>query len=107
MTPLAPTGESQLSPAASAFGISAIVTILFSTLLAIAQDISPVVHKILEHLAGHHWTAHGLLDVVLFYLLGMVLWRGGVRRDGMQLAVALSLAATAGGGALALWFLSM
>jgi hypothetical protein len=105
MTQPAPPHANLLDPAASAFGISAIVTILFNTALAIAQDVSPVVHKALEQLAGHHWTAHGLLDVALFCLLGILLWRNGMRRDGVWLAMGLGLAAIVGGGVLTLWFL--
>jgi len=104
MTPAYDSGE-PLGGAASAFGISAIATIIFSTVLTIAQDVSSTVHHLLEVLAGHHWTAHGLLDLALFVVLGCALWRGGQRRDGVGLATALGIAATVGGGVLALWFL--
>jgi hypothetical protein len=98
------TGET-LGAGASAFGIAAIVTILFSTVLTIAQDISDTVHHLLEKLAGHQWTALGLLDLALFLSLGCILWRGGRQRGGTGLANALGIAATASGGVLALWFL--
>lgn len=94
-----------LSPAATAFGISAIVTILFSTILTLAQDTWPAVAGWLVSLAGHHWTSHGLLDVILFFALGLALMQRGTRLDGNRMAATLSVAAIVGGGALALWFL--
>ena len=97
--------EPPLGAAASAFGIAAIVTIVFSTVLAIAQDVSQDVHRILEKLAGHHWTAHGLLDLALFLGLGCVLWRGKLIRNSTKLATLLGLTAASGGISLAIWFL--
>jgi hypothetical protein len=100
-----PDANPPLGAAASGFGLAAVVTILFSTILTIAQDVSDTVHHMLETLAGHHWTAHGLLDVALFLGLGGILWRGGRQRDGVRLAMALAIAATVGGVVLSIWFL--
>ena len=105
MMPPKDQASGRLRAAASAFGVAAIGTILFSTVLTFAQDAWPPVGRILERLAGHHWTAHGLLDLIVFYGFGFLLWRGGAQRDGVRLAVAMAVAAIVGGGGLVLWFL--
>ncbi len=54
------------------FGISAAITIFFNTLLMIIKEEIPSVHTFMVTLSGHHWTSHGLIDVVLFLLLGFL-----------------------------------
>jgi len=59
-----------LSPATSGFVLSAAITVLFNTALAWAKDVYAPLSKFLASLAGH-WTAHGLLDLLLFAGLGL------------------------------------
>ncbi len=89
----------------SGFGIAAVVTIIFSTVLTCVQDIYPAAAHLLVLLGGHHWTGHGIVDVVLFGVVGTILANKGVHRDGSRLAAAVASAAIFGGSALAIWFL--
>ena len=95
----------RIGAAASGFGVSAVVTILFSTILTIVLDVFPTPTAWLTKLTGHPWTGHGLIDVILFFVLGFVLTRTGRQRDGIRLAIGLAIAAMIGGGGLTLWFL--
>ena len=89
----------------SSLGIAAVATIIFSTVLTCVQDVYPAVAHILVLLGGHHWTGHGISDVVLFAVLGTILKRGRVSLDGSRLAFALAGAAVFGGSVLTIWFL--
>ena len=100
-----PDTNPPLSSATSAFGLAAVVTIVFSTLLTIAQDASPALSRLMTASAGHPWTAHGVLDVALFLGLGTLLWRRGHRCDGIALANAVAIVSFLGGGILTIWFL--
>lgn len=62
----------KLGLATSSFGMAAIVAILFNTGLACAKDAYPRLNNLMAVLTGHHWTTHGLADLVLFAGLGVL-----------------------------------
>jgi len=62
---------------ATAFGISYAITSIFSALLVVLKETSPAVHDGLAAITGHHWVTHGLLNVIIFVVLGMILSRSG------------------------------
>jgi hypothetical protein len=93
-----------LDGAAAAFGMAAIVTILFNTLLAWIKDAFDPLNDFMALLTGHHWITHGLIDVAVFVVVGSVLLRRGYRVSGNRLALGVAVAAVVGGGGLMLWF---
>jgi len=94
-----------LDRAAAGFGVSAVVTILFNTLLAWVKDAYEPLNDFMAHLTGNHWITHGLVDVILFVVLGAVLTAFGVRIDGRRLIIALVAVTLLSGAGLSLWFL--
>jgi hypothetical protein len=92
-----------LSPAATAFGLSAAVTILFNTMLACIKDSYPPVFRAMASLTGHHWITQSLANLIVFVVLGVALLITGLRLDGNRLAAFVAVAAVVGGGGLALW----
>lgn len=98
------TSEGVLDGAAAAFGMSAIVVIVFNTLLAWIKDAYEPLNTFMASLTGHHWRTHGIADVILFVALGYLFMLRGFRMSGMKLAVLLAGAVIIGGGGLALWF---
>jgi len=93
-----------LDGAAAAFGMSAIVTILFNTLLAWIKDAFDPLNELMGRVTGHHWITHALIDVILFLVLGIVLTRRGYRISGNMLVLGIIAATVIGGGGLLLWF---
>jgi len=93
-----------LDQAAAAFGVSAAITIVFNTVLAWVKDAYDPLNSFMASLTGHHWITHGLADVAVFVILGMIFMKRGFSIDGMRLAVLLGGAVVVGGGGLALWF---
>ena len=61
-----------MKPATSSFALAAAVAIVFNTLLAWAKDAWEPLNDFLKSIAGHHWTTHGLADLVVFVGLGLV-----------------------------------
>ena len=96
--------ESVLDGAAAAFGMSAIITILFNTALAWIKDAYDPLNSFMASLTGHHWRTHGIVDVIMFGVLGYLLMHRSFRMNGTKLAVLLAGAVIVGGGGLALWF---
>lgn len=90
--------------AAAAFGLSAAITIVFNTVLAWIKDAYDPLNTFMASLTGHHWTTHGLVDIAVFVILGMIFMKRGLTIDGTKLAVVLGGAVIIGGGGLALWF---
>jgi hypothetical protein len=105
------SAESEAATAATteavavAFGTSAAIVIVFNTLLAWIKDAYDPLNNLMASLTGHHWITHGLIDVVLFVLLGWLLSRRDNAHITYALVVALFAAAAAGGLGLAAWFL--
>ena len=58
-----PGSAGTLDGVAAAFGMAAIVTILFNTLLAWIKDAFDPLNDVMALLTGHHWITHGLFDV--------------------------------------------
>jgi hypothetical protein len=61
-----------LDRVSKAYALSAAVTVIFNTLLAWIKDAYDPLNTFMAHLMGHHWTTHGVLDVLLFIALGYV-----------------------------------
>jgi hypothetical protein len=68
----------ELDRASAACALSVSVTLLFSTLLTWAKETYEPLHAFMASLTGHHWTTHGIVDVVLFVLLAIVFHRLGL-----------------------------
>ncbi len=96
----------KLSPATSGFVLAAAVTVLFNTALAWAKDAYAPLNTFLASIAGHHWTTHGLLDLVLFAGLGLLFTstRMGESIPPRRLIVGLVAAVVAASLGLALWY---
>jgi hypothetical protein len=86
------------------FGLAAVIAILFNTALAWVKDAYEPLNTYMASLTGHHWRTHGLVDVVVFFVLGYVFTYRNVRISGSRLAVLLAAASIVAGGGLALWF---
>ena len=99
-----PAVPALLDGAAGAFGAAAAVVIVFNTLLAWIKDLSGPLNSFMARLTGHHWITHGLVDLVLFLVIGFALRARRARFDGDRLVTGVLVASIIGGGGLALWF---
>jgi hypothetical protein len=70
--------EARVERTAIGFGLSAAITCVFNTLLAWIKDAYEPLNTFMASLTGHHWTTHGIVDVLLFIALGFVLTNSGV-----------------------------
>jgi hypothetical protein len=68
----------QLSGNTVGFGLSVAITSILSLLLVLIKETHPPVVDWMKNLTSHHWITHGLIDVVLFVLIGIILSRLGV-----------------------------
>jgi len=98
--------SSKLTPATSGFVLSAAITVLFNTALAWVKDSSPALNGFMKSLSGHHWTTHGLVDLVLFVGLGLIFMSTRVAQkiDANRLIGVLIGAVTAAALGLARWY---
>jgi hypothetical protein len=64
--------ETKLGHASAAFVLAAAITVVFNTALAWVKDAYEPVNSFMQSVAGHHWTTHGLADVILFLGLGLI-----------------------------------
>jgi uncharacterized membrane protein SirB2 len=62
-----------LGRANAAFALSAAIIVLFDTLVACVKDAYVPLKNLLALPTGSDWLTQGLVDVVLFILLGLVL----------------------------------
>ena len=94
----------RLDHAAAAFGLSAAIAIVFNTVLALIKDAYDPLNSLMASLTGHHWITHGLADIAVFVIAGLVLMWRDFSMDGTRLACLVAAAAIVGGAGLALWF---
>ena len=78
------------------FGISAAITIIFSTVLMILKEEFSAVHTLMVTLSGHHWTSHGLIDVILFIVLGFVLSKKNITVNIAMLSIIATIISVLG-----------
>jgi len=105
---MAMANESQgLDQATAAFTLSAAITVLFNTVLTWIKEASVPFHDFMASLTGHHWITHGLADVVVFIVLGLVFMRTGTaaRMSPSTLVSTLFIAVIVAGLGLAGFFL--
>lgn len=63
---------------ATGFGLSFAITSVLSALLVVLKEMNEdSVLAAMKAITGHHWVTHGVLDVVLFVVIGMALAKGG------------------------------
>ena len=67
-----PAQSPKLTASTSGFVLAAAITVLFNTGLAWAKDAYPALNTFMGSIGGHHWTTHGLADLVLFIGLGLI-----------------------------------
>jgi hypothetical protein len=106
MKSAAAPGSPRLSAATSGFVLAAAVTALFNTALAWAKDAYTPLTNFMNSLTGHHWTTHGLADVVLFAGLGFIFMNTGLVKNmdpNLLIGVLIGAVAIAGLG-LVLWY---
>lgn len=102
------TSESNgLNRASSAFALSAAITVVFNTALAWIKDSYEPLNAFMKSVSGHHWTTHGITDVVLFVVLGLIFMNMGIGQGlgSKRLITLLSGAVVVSGLGLAMWFL--
>ena len=57
---------------ARGFGLSLIIMLLFNAVLTITKESFEPIMKGMAAISGHHWITHGIIVVVLFFVLGFV-----------------------------------
>lgn len=99
-------GSTGLTAATKGFALAAAVAVLFNTALAWAKDAYAPLQNLMTALSGHHWTTHGLMDLVVFAGLGIIFTRSRVvaKMDSERVIGILVGAVTAAGLGLVVWF---
>ena len=64
------------------YGISYSITAIFSALLVVLKESNEAVHGLMVALTGHHWVTHGVLNLILFVVLGMIFSRQDLNMSG-------------------------
>lgn len=81
MPPEKTTMAETVGVSVTGFGVSYAITSVLSALLVVLKERSEAVHDGLTAITGHHWVTHGLLNIIVFLVLGLALNRigGGMR----------------------------
>jgi hypothetical protein len=97
---------SALDPVSAACALSVAVTLLLSTLLVWAKESYAPLHAFMASLTGHHWTTHGVADVLLLALLAVAFHRLGLaqRIAAQRLVMALIASVIVAGLGIAAFF---
>jgi hypothetical protein len=106
-SPISRAAELSSEATAAAFGLSAAITVVFNVVLAFVKDSYPALNAFMAFLTGHHWRTHGLVDVIVFVLLGWLFVTLGIpsRRLTIGSVVTVAAATIVACASLGLWFL--
>lgn len=99
------SGTETVSASASGFGISYAIASLFNAVLVIFKESSESVHDGLAAITGHHWVTHGLLDLIVFLVLGFILSRRNIAMTGNALVMTIVGATVVSGLIIAGYFI--
>lgn len=86
------------------FGVSYAITSILSALLVVLKESSEAVHDGLAAVTGHHWVTHGLLDLIVFVVLGYLLSRRDMQMTGKTLITTVVSATVVSGLIIAGYF---
>ena len=88
------------------FAMAAAITILFSTVLACVKDAYRPLNSFMNSVAWHNWITHGIVDVVLFFALGIIFSKSGMaeRIAPRRLISFLVVAVSVAGVGLFVWY---
>lgn len=95
-----------LSARTTGFVLAAAVAILFNTLLAWAKDAYEPLNAFMKSLTGHHWTTHGLADLLVFVVFAFIFEKTELAKDieaNRVINILVGAVVVAGVG-LGLWF---
>jgi hypothetical protein len=54
------------------FGLSLVVTSLLNAIILIIKEKNDAVMSAMKEALGHHWTTHGAIVIILFFVLGLI-----------------------------------
>ena len=93
----------KLDRAAAGFGVAAGLAILFNSLLVAATDTWPTIDAYPAQWTGHVWNTHGIADVLVFLIIGVLLTRRRFTIGGHALALFLLLCVALATGGFVWW----
>ncbi|MFK5997925.1 MAG: hypothetical protein QM492_07430 [Rhodobacterales bacterium] len=77
-------------------------TAIFNAILVLFKESFPIVHDVMASL-GHHWITHGVLDLLVFFGLGMLFAARNETMEGSKAVTYLIWSTIVGGGIIALF----
>jgi len=93
------------SATVTGYGIAYSITSIFSALLVLLKESNESVQSLLIALTGHHWVTHGVLNLILFVVLGVIFSRREIDMSGDTLTKLVVGSTILGGLIIALFFL--
>lgn len=64
--------NSQMEKYGAGFGLSLIVTILLNAIILLCKELNANVMSALKSAFSHHWTTHGIILIMTFFVLGFL-----------------------------------
>ncbi|MDW6005054.1 hypothetical protein [Vibrio mangrovi] len=64
--------DERVTAPVSGFGLSYAITSILSALLVVLKESSEMIHDGMVASTGHHWVTHGLLNLIIFLILGFI-----------------------------------
>ena len=62
----------QMEKYTAGFGLSLIVTSLLNAVILLIKEMNASVMNAMKTALGHHWTTHGAIVIIVFFILGFV-----------------------------------
>jgi hypothetical protein len=98
--------ESRLGASSAGFGLAATIIVVFNTVLACVKDAWRPLLNAMNAVGYHNWITQGVVDVILFFVLGLLFSRTGfaARMAPNRLISTLVAAVVLAGAGLFMWY---
>jgi hypothetical protein len=89
------------------FGLSLIVTSLLNAIILLCKELNASIMSALKSALGHHWTTHGVILIIVFFVLGFIFsgMKLGTKLDSRKMMKYIIWAVTISGVIIAGFFL--
>lgn len=99
--------NSQMEKYSAGFGLSLIVTILLNAIILLCKELNAHVISAMKAVFGHHWTTHGVILIMAFFVLGFLFsgMKLGTKLDSYKMMKYIIAAVIISGFIIAVFFI--
>lgn len=78
-------------PYTISFGMAVSIVAVLNALLTYLKERYTLVHDLMVNLTGHHWVTHSLIDLLLFFVIGVLFQKNMFQKINLNVVLLWSI----------------